>query len=148
MSEVFMFLMFVRLFLTFNWEILCLCHPENFRSLSLSQDLRRMCFLAADLILFWHPVYVNNIVTVLNRKNEKDVFLLFLIFDFINSTIFFNIFLPSHCWIFRNADRAETLSSLRMISQLNQMPENSIYVPYVCKTFFDLLAAYSMSELL
>ncbi|MDE7478805.1 MAG: hypothetical protein K2M91_12820, partial [Lachnospiraceae bacterium] len=40
-------------------------------------------------------------------------------------------------WTFRNADRAETLSSLRIISQLDQIPENSIYVPYVCKTFFD-----------
>lgn len=40
-------------------------------------------------------------------------------------------------WTFRNADREEALSSLRIISQLNQMPENGIYVPYVCKTFFD-----------
>lgn len=48
-------------------------------------------------------------------------------------------------WIFRNADRAETLSSLRMISQLNQMPENSIYVPYVCKTFFDFQLGDTLS---
>ncbi len=39
-------------------------------------------------------------------------------------------------WTFRNADRKETLSSFRVVSQLEQIPENGIYVPYVCKTFF------------
>ena len=39
-------------------------------------------------------------------------------------------------WIFRDADREEALSSLRIISRPDQMPENGIYVPYVCNTFF------------
>lgn len=39
-------------------------------------------------------------------------------------------------WTFRNADRKETLSTLKIVSRLDQIPENGIYVPYVCKTFF------------
>lgn len=39
-------------------------------------------------------------------------------------------------WTFRNADRKERLSSLKIISSLDRIPENGIYVPYVCKTFF------------
>ena len=39
-------------------------------------------------------------------------------------------------WTFRNADREESLSSLRIVGELDQVPENGIYVPYVCKTFF------------
>jgi len=39
-------------------------------------------------------------------------------------------------WTFRNADRTESLSCLRMAEKLEKIPENGIYVPYVCKTFF------------
>ncbi|MCM1090622.1 MAG: ABC transporter permease [Butyrivibrio sp.] len=39
-------------------------------------------------------------------------------------------------WMFRNADRKEKLSTLRLVNCLGQIPENGIYVPYVCKTFF------------
>lgn len=39
-------------------------------------------------------------------------------------------------WMFRNADRQGTLSCLQIVERLKQMPENGIYVPYVCKTFF------------
>ena len=39
-------------------------------------------------------------------------------------------------WMFRNADRQGYLSSLKIVERLEQVPENGIYVPYVCKTFF------------
>lgn len=40
-------------------------------------------------------------------------------------------------WTFRNADRGESLSSVKIVESLaDQMPENGIYVPYVCRTFF------------
>lgn len=39
-------------------------------------------------------------------------------------------------WTFRNADRTESLSRLKLAEKLEEMPENGIYVPYVCKTFF------------
>lgn len=39
-------------------------------------------------------------------------------------------------WMFRNADRQGTLSCLQIVERLEQVPENGIYVPYVCKTFF------------
>ncbi|MDE7272511.1 MAG: ABC transporter permease [Lachnospiraceae bacterium] len=40
-------------------------------------------------------------------------------------------------WTFRNADREESLSSVRIVEKLaDQIPENGIYVPYVCRTFF------------
>lgn len=39
-------------------------------------------------------------------------------------------------WMFRDADRQGTLSSLKIVERLEQVPENGIYVPYVCKTFF------------
>ena len=39
-------------------------------------------------------------------------------------------------WMIRNADREGTLSSLKIVEYMDQMPENGIYVPYVCRTFF------------
>ncbi|WP_160561797.1 ABC transporter permease [Parablautia muri] len=39
-------------------------------------------------------------------------------------------------WMFRDADRQGTLSCLQIVERLEQVPENGIYVPYVCKTFF------------
>ncbi len=39
-------------------------------------------------------------------------------------------------WTFRNADRTESLSRLKLAEKLEEVPENGIYVPYVCKTFF------------
>lgn len=39
-------------------------------------------------------------------------------------------------WMIREADREETLSSLKIVEYMDQMPENGIYVPYVCRTFF------------
>lgn len=39
-------------------------------------------------------------------------------------------------WTFRNADRKELLSSFNLVEKLNKIPENAIYLPYVCKTFF------------
>ena len=39
-------------------------------------------------------------------------------------------------WTFRNADRAESMSRLKLAEKLEEVPENGIYVPYVCKTFF------------
>lgn len=39
-------------------------------------------------------------------------------------------------WTFRNANRKESLSSLKIVSSLDKIPENGIYVPYVCQTFF------------
>lgn len=39
-------------------------------------------------------------------------------------------------WTFRNADRTEALSCLKMAEKMEEMAENGIYVPYVCKTFF------------
>ena len=39
-------------------------------------------------------------------------------------------------WMIRDADREGTLSSLKIVEYMDQMPENGIYVPYVCRTFF------------
>lgn len=39
-------------------------------------------------------------------------------------------------WMIRDADRKGTLSSLKIVEYMDQMPENGIYVPYVCRTFF------------
>mgnify|MGYP001155741281 FL=1 len=39
-------------------------------------------------------------------------------------------------WMIRDADREGTLSSLLIVEYMDQMPENGIYVPYVCRTFF------------
>ena len=39
-------------------------------------------------------------------------------------------------WTFRNADRIERLSCLKIAERLDEMPTDGIYVPYVCKTFF------------
>lgn len=39
-------------------------------------------------------------------------------------------------WMIRNADREGTLSSLKIVEHMDQTPENGIYVPYVCRTFF------------
>ena len=39
-------------------------------------------------------------------------------------------------WMIRNADREGTLSSLKIVEYMDQIPENGIYVPYVCRTFF------------
>ena len=39
-------------------------------------------------------------------------------------------------WMIRDADREGTLSSLKIVEHMDQMPENGIYVPYVCRTFF------------
>ena len=39
-------------------------------------------------------------------------------------------------WMFRNADKQGTLSCPQMVERLEQVPENGIYVPYVCRTFF------------
>lgn len=39
-------------------------------------------------------------------------------------------------WMFRNADRQVNLSCFQIVERLEQVPENGIYVPYVCKTFF------------
>lgn len=39
-------------------------------------------------------------------------------------------------WMIREADREGTLSSLKIVEYMDQMPENGIYVPYVCRTFF------------
>lgn len=39
-------------------------------------------------------------------------------------------------WTFRNADRTESLSCLKVAEQLEVVPDNGIYVPYVCRTFF------------
>ncbi len=39
-------------------------------------------------------------------------------------------------WTFRNADRTEQLSCLKIAERLDEMPADGIYVPYVCKTFF------------
>lgn len=40
-------------------------------------------------------------------------------------------------WTFRNADREESLSSVRIVEKLADHTQDSgIYVPYVCKTFF------------
>ena len=39
-------------------------------------------------------------------------------------------------WMIRDADREGTLSSLKIVEYMDQMPENGIYVPYVCSTFF------------
>ena len=44
---------------------------------------------------------------------------------------------PVHgSWMIRDADREGTLSSLKIVEYMDQMPENGIYVPYVCRTFF------------
>ena len=42
----------------------------------------------------------------------------------------------SGSWMIRDADREGTLSSLKIVEYMDQMPENGIYVPYVCRTFF------------
>ena len=39
-------------------------------------------------------------------------------------------------WMIRDADREGILSSLKIVEYMDQMPENGIYVPYVCRTFF------------
>ncbi len=39
-------------------------------------------------------------------------------------------------WTFRNANRTEQLSCLKIAERLDEMPADGIYVPYVCKTFF------------
>lgn len=39
-------------------------------------------------------------------------------------------------WMFRDADRQGSLSSLKIMERLKRVPKNGIYVPYVCKTFF------------
>lgn len=39
-------------------------------------------------------------------------------------------------WTFRNADRTESLSRLKLAETLEEVLGNGIYVPYVCKTFF------------
>lgn len=40
-------------------------------------------------------------------------------------------------WTFRNADREESLSPVKIVEKLaNPIVDNGIYVPYVCKTFF------------
>lgn len=39
-------------------------------------------------------------------------------------------------WIIRNADRQELLSPVSLIEKLEMMPQNGVYVPYVCKTLF------------
>lgn len=40
-------------------------------------------------------------------------------------------------WTFRNADREESLSAVKIVEQVaDPIPENGIYVPYVCRTFF------------
>ena len=36
----------------------------------------------------------------------------------------------------RDANREGILSSLKIVEYMDQMPENGIYVPYVCRTFF------------
>ena len=47
-------------------------------------------------------------------------------------------------WMIRNADREGTLSSLKIVEHMDQMPENGIYVPYVCRTFF----AFELGDML
>ncbi len=39
-------------------------------------------------------------------------------------------------WTFRNADRTEQLSCLKIAERLEEIPADGIYAPYVCKTFF------------
>lgn len=40
-------------------------------------------------------------------------------------------------WTFRNADRDGALSAMKIVDQsAGEMPEDGIYVPYVCSTFF------------
>ena len=39
-------------------------------------------------------------------------------------------------WTFRNINRKEKLSVTKIIAALDEVPQNAIYVPYVCKTFF------------
>lgn len=51
-------------------------------------------------------------------------------------------------WNIRNADRTQNLSTVKLVEQLQTIPEDAIYVPYVCKTFFqyqlgDQLSFYS-----
>lgn len=39
-------------------------------------------------------------------------------------------------WTFRNANRTEQMSCLKIAERLDEMPADGIYAPYVCKTFF------------
>lgn len=40
-------------------------------------------------------------------------------------------------FVFRNADRNENLSKFNLVESLEKIPDNAIYIPYVCKTFFN-----------
>jgi len=51
-------------------------------------------------------------------------------------------------WNIRNADRTQKMSTIKLVEQLETIPADAIYVPYVCKTFFhyqlgDQLTFYS-----
>lgn len=48
-------------------------------------------------------------------------------------------------WIFRNADRGETLSRMQVVERMETLPDNAIYVPYVCKTFFGFALGDTLS---
>lgn len=54
-------------------------------------------------------------------------------------------------WNIRNADRTQNLSTFKVVEQLQTIPKDAIYVPYVCKTFFqyqlgDQLSFYSQGS--
>lgn len=39
-------------------------------------------------------------------------------------------------WTFRNVDRQEKVSNVKIVERIEETPINAIYIPYVCKTFF------------